>query len=109
MRHTIGNTLFSLQFIDERSRNYPISLIGQVKVIREKVTWPNATIRKANEGMPNYENNHVKGSLYITIDVAFPKDKIYSTEEKETLANLLATDVKPQEYNGLGGFKSAVL
>ena len=40
---------------------------------REKVTWPGARIHKRGEGMPNEENNMVKGSLYITFDVDFPK------------------------------------
>ena len=40
---------------------------------REKVTWPGARIQKRGEGMPNEENNLVKGNLYITFDVEFPK------------------------------------
>lgn len=56
--------------------------INQVKVTREKVTWPGAKIRKSGEGMPNYENNNVKGSLYITFDVQFPKIE-FSEEEKK--------------------------
>lgn len=36
-------------------------------------------MRKAFEGMPNYENNNVKGSLFITFDVEFPKGSL--TEE----------------------------
>ena len=54
----------------------------QVKVTREKVTWPGAKIRKSGEGMPNYENNNVKGSLYITFDVQFPKVEFTEEEKK---------------------------
>lgn len=54
----------------------------KVKVSREKVTWPGAKIRKTGEGMPNFENNNVKGSLYITFDVEFPKIAL-SEEEKD--------------------------
>ena len=54
-----------------------------MRVQREKVTWPGARIRKKGEGMPNYENNNLFGTLYITIDVDFPK-KEFSDEEKES-------------------------
>lgn len=37
-------------------------------------------MRKAHEGMPNYENNNVKGSLFITFDIDFPKGTL--TEEQ---------------------------
>lgn len=40
-------------------------------------------MRKNNEGMPNYENIHKRGALYITFDVDFPK-KTLSDEEKES-------------------------
>jgi len=45
----------------------------KVSVSREKVTWPGARIRKKGEGMPNYDNNNLHGTLYITFDVEFPK------------------------------------
>ena len=54
----------------------------QVKIVRDKVTYPGARIRKANEGMPNFENNNVLGTLYITFDVDFPKNEL-TEEEKE--------------------------
>lgn len=54
----------------------------KVHVHREKITWPGAKIKKANEGMPNYEDNLRKGTLFITFDVNFPKGEL-STEEKE--------------------------
>lgn len=60
-----------------------------VKVTREKVTWPGAKVRKSNEGMPNYDNNHVKGALYITFDVDFPKGEL-SGEDKETIRQILS-------------------
>lgn len=50
--------------------------------MRDKITWPGARIRKKNEGMPNYENNNVKGTLIISFDVEFPKGEL-SSEEKE--------------------------
>ena len=53
-----------------------------VKVKREEITWPGATIKKKGEGMPNLENNLSKGDMYITFDISFPK-KDLSGEEKE--------------------------
>jgi DnaJ family protein B protein 11 len=38
----------------------------KVQVVREKVTWPGARIRKKGEGMPNYENNNLFGTLYVS-------------------------------------------
>jgi len=34
--------------------------------------------------MPNYDNNHKVGDLYITFDVQFPKKEL-STEQKECM------------------------
>lgn len=53
-----------------------------VSVSRDKITWPGARIRKKGEGMPNYENNNLHGTLYITFDVEFPKQE-FSDEDKE--------------------------
>lgn len=61
----------------------------QVKISREKITWPGAKVRKSGEGMPNYENNHAKGALYITFDVDFPKGEI-SAEDKEAIRKILS-------------------
>ena len=55
----------------------------KVKITREKITWPGAKIKKVGEGLPNYENNHKVGDLYITFDVQFPK-KDLTQEQKES-------------------------
>jgi len=78
----------------------------KVQVSREKVTWPGARIRKKGEGMPNYENNNLFGTLYITFDVAFPKGEI-SKEDKEKIAAIIGQESKTSVYNGLGGFKAS--
>lgn len=54
----------------------------KVTIQRDKITRPGARIRKKGEGMPNYENNNIHGTLYITFDIAFP-DKDFSSEQKE--------------------------
>lgn len=59
----------------------------KVAVQRDKATWPGARIRKKGEGMPNYDNNNLHGTLYITFDIEFPKQD-FSTQEKEGLFEL---------------------
>jgi len=75
----------------------------KVKVVRDKVTWPGARIRKKGEGMPNYENNNLYGMLYITFDVEFPKEDL-TTEDKEQLRRILGQKSINKIYNGLRGF-----
>ncbi|GFO20842.1 Dnaj-like protein subfamily b member 11 [Plakobranchus ocellatus] len=74
-----------------------------VHVVRDKITWPGARMRKPNEGMPNYENNNVKGSLFITFDIDFPKG-VMSEEDKKGIREILKQDSKQAVYNGLQGF-----
>jgi len=76
----------------------------KVHVSREKITWPGARIRKKSEGMPNYENNNLFGTMYITFDVAFPKGELSETD-KQQISQILLQDPISEVYNGLGGFK----
>lgn len=78
----------------------------KVHVSREKVTWPGARIRKKGEGMPNYENNNLVGTMYITFDIDFPKGQL-NDEDKQKIKEILDQDSKSSVYNGLGGFKSS--
>uniref|UniRef100_A0A1B6KZU8 J domain-containing protein n=1 Tax=Graphocephala atropunctata TaxID=36148 RepID=A0A1B6KZU8_9HEMI len=75
----------------------------KVVVTRDKITWPGARIRKKGEGMPNYENNNLHGTLYITFDVEFPKSEL-SSEDKEAIKKILNQSSVNTVYNGLGGF-----
>lgn len=59
-----------------------VKYLLQVHLVRDKITWPGARIRKKDEGMPNYENNNKFGTLFITFDVVFPKGEL-SQEEKQ--------------------------
>lgn len=61
-----------------------------VKITRDKVTWPGSKIRKAGEGMPNYDDNKQKGVLYVTFDVQFPRGEL-SAEDKESIKKLLTS------------------
>lgn len=76
----------------------------KVHVSREKITWPGARIRKKGEGMPNYENNNLFGTLYITFDVSFPKGEL-SESDKLAVSKILDQNPINSVYNGLGGFK----
>ncbi|EDO44765.1 predicted protein [Nematostella vectensis] len=72
----------------------------KVHVVREKITWPGARIKKKGEGMPSYENNHDRGDLYITFDVEFPRGSL-DNQEKEDIQRILKQQSKHTIYNGL--------
>ena len=63
----------------------------KVHVVRDKITWPGARVRKKGEGMPNYENNNLFGNMYITFDVQFPKGEL-EKEDKEKIAKILGQE-----------------
>ena len=50
--------------------------------------------------MPNYENNNLQGTLYITFDVEFPKQD-FTDEQKESFKTLLSQASNNRVYNGL--------
>lgn len=75
----------------------------KVQVSRDKITWPGARIRKKGEGMPNYHNNNLHGTLYITFDVEFPKSEL-SEEDKKAIKSILNQNSSNKVYNGLRGF-----
>lgn len=72
----------------------------KVTITREKITWPGARIKKVGQGMPNYDNNHKVGDLYITFDVQFPKKEL-STEQKELLKQIFEQESSFKIYNGM--------
>ncbi|XP_026468309.1 dnaJ homolog shv-like [Ctenocephalides felis] len=75
----------------------------KVTIQRDKVTWPGARIRKKGEGMPNYEDNNLHGTLYITFDVEFPKQE-FTDEQKQQIRDLLNQASNNKIYNGLRDF-----
>ncbi|XP_032821313.2 dnaJ homolog subfamily B member 11 [Petromyzon marinus] len=75
----------------------------KVKIVRDKVTWPGARIRKKEEGLPNFDNNHHRGSLIITFDVDFPKGEL-TIQQKDDLKELLKQESAQNVYNGLQGY-----
>ena len=79
------------------------SFLLQVHLHRDKVTWPGAKIQKPGEGMPNYENNKIRGTLYITVDVKFPK-RAFSEQDSEGMILFLLCGI----IFGLGGVLGGV-
>lgn len=71
-----------------------------VHIQRDKVTWPGAKIQKTREGMPNYDNNKLRGTLYITVDVDFPRGS-FSEEKRDDIIRILEQESKTEIYNGL--------
>ncbi|KAI1235754.1 DnaJ subfamily B member 11, partial [Lamprotornis superbus] len=58
---------------------------------------------KKGEGLPNFDNNNIKGSLIITFDVEFPKEQL-TAEQREGLKQLLKQgSVQKQRLLGHGG------
>lgn len=51
-------------------------LVLQVHIERDKITKPGARIWKKGEGLPNFDNNNIRGSLIVTFDVDFPKEQL---------------------------------
>ncbi|VDP40503.1 unnamed protein product [Heligmosomoides polygyrus] len=76
----------------------------KVQVEREKVTWPGARLRKKDEGMPSLTNNNIRGVLYITFDVEFPRTELTEEQKKIVEGLLKQGDTKPKVYNGLQGY-----
>lgn len=60
-------------------------LVLQVHIVRDKITKPGARIWKKGEGLPNFDNNNIRGSLIITFDVDFPKEQ-FNEDEKDGMA-----------------------
>lgn len=75
----------------------------KVSISRDKITWPGAKIVKKGEGMPNYENNNSRGTLYVTFDVEFPRGEL-SDEDKQGIEAILKQDKRHRVYNGLQGY-----
>ncbi|VDD82181.1 unnamed protein product [Mesocestoides corti] len=60
----------------------------KVVLKRTEVTWPGAVMVVANEGLPNYENKNKKGSLIVTFDVVFPRNRALTASEIETVKSI---------------------
>ena len=75
----------------------------EVSVKRDKMTWPGARMRKTGEGMPNHENNNLRGTLFITFDLEFPKRDL-TDEQRDQLRKIFTETSSSKAYNGLRGY-----
>lgn len=75
----------------------------KIKVERKEITWPGAKIKKRGKGLPSVENNNVRGDLYITFDVDFPRGEL-TEEQRQGIKDLLNIESTQKVYNGLQGY-----
>uniref|UniRef100_A0A8C4S2Y6 DnaJ homolog subfamily B member 11 n=1 Tax=Erpetoichthys calabaricus TaxID=27687 RepID=A0A8C4S2Y6_ERPCA len=71
----------------------------KVHIVRDKITKPGAKLWKKGEGLPNFDNNNIRGSLIITFDVEFPKEHL--TEEQRQ-GMLMDTGLITIHFSGNG-------
>lgn len=50
-----------------------VNALWQVHIARDRTTKPGAKLWKKGEGLPNFDNNNIRGSLIVTFDVEFPR------------------------------------
>lgn len=75
----------------------------KVHIVRDKITKPGARMWKKGEGLPNFDNINIRGSLIITFDVEFPQTQL-DDQQKEGIRGLLKQGSVQKTYNGLQGY-----
>ncbi|XP_041118253.1 dnaJ homolog subfamily B member 11-like [Polyodon spathula] len=75
----------------------------KVHIIRDKITKPGAKLWKKGEGLPNFDNNNIRGSLIISFDVEFPREQL-SEQQRKGIRELLKQESIQKVYNGLQGY-----
>ncbi|VDN99046.1 unnamed protein product, partial [Rodentolepis nana] len=75
----------------------------KVTLKRDKVTWPGAVMRIANEGMPLFEDDTRRGTLIVTFDVAFPRDQTLSSSEAEAIKSIFGESTKTSKETAISG------
>ena len=73
----------------------------KTKISRDEVTSPGDMIKVAKEGMMSYDNNHVKGDLFVTFDVEFPVGKLPASAKEPLIKVLQDFWVGPTVYRGM--------
>uniref|UniRef100_A0A0X3P040 J domain-containing protein n=2 Tax=Schistocephalus solidus TaxID=70667 RepID=A0A0X3P040_SCHSO len=79
----------------------------KVKIERTDITWPGSILRIPKEGMPNFEKNNVRGSLFVTFDVVFPRNRALKEEEKEAVIKIFGSTKSTEGEVQYGTPKSA--
>uniref|UniRef100_A0A668AMF7 DnaJ homolog subfamily B member 11 n=1 Tax=Myripristis murdjan TaxID=586833 RepID=A0A668AMF7_9TELE len=75
----------------------------KVHIVRDKITKPGARLWKKGEGLPNFDNVNIRGSLIITFDVDFPQTQL-DEQQKNGIRSLLKQGSVQKVYNGLQGY-----
>ncbi|XP_070770821.1 dnaJ homolog subfamily B member 11 isoform X2 [Enoplosus armatus] len=75
----------------------------KVHIVRDKITKPGARMWKKGEGLPNFDNINIRGSLIITFDVEFPQTQL-DDQQKDGIRGLLKQGSVQKIYNGLQGY-----
>jgi len=70
-------------------------------VKRDVVTSPGTVVQIPQEGMVSYENNHVKGDMFVTFDVEFPDGKLPASAKEPLVKVLQDFWVGPNTYRGM--------
>ncbi|CAH8831619.1 unnamed protein product [Trichobilharzia szidati] len=108
-------TLTLVQALNGYHISFPHLDGHHVVLSSDYVTAPGTIIRKLNEGMPNFENNKLRGSLYITIDIQFPDNFKVPNEQRGIIKQLFDSSTPSSDtvksdkpilttsYNGLDG------
>lgn len=76
----------------------------KVKIERKQVTWPGAIVKKRGEGLPSNENYNIRGDLYVTFDVEFPRGMLTEEQREGVKKVLTSKKIEPKTYNGLQGY-----
>ncbi|XP_023693580.1 dnaJ homolog subfamily B member 11-like [Paramormyrops kingsleyae] len=75
----------------------------KVHIARDRITKPGAKLWKKGEGLPNFDNNNIRGSLIVTFDVEFPREQ-FDEPQKAGIRQLLRQASVQRVYNGLQGY-----
>ncbi|XP_010878282.1 dnaJ homolog subfamily B member 11 [Esox lucius] len=75
----------------------------KVHIVRDKITKPGARLWKKGEGLPNFDNNNIRGSLIVSFDVEFPQTQL-DENQREGLRGILKQSSVQKVYNGLQGY-----
>lgn len=67
---------------------FHLSSVKKVHILRDKITKPGARMWKKGEGLPNFDNINIRGSLIITFDVDFPQTQL-DEQQKDGESDLL--------------------
>lgn len=76
---------------------------SMIEIKRESVTSPGTILKKKGKGMPHYDDNNLFGTLFIKIDVSFPKATL-TEDQKLEITKILNQPSKFKSYNGLRGY-----